>query len=615
MMILGLRTRLLLAVVPPFVVLAALAVAGIPGWLVATLAVLAASSTVLAVVTLLAPFETMQTVAVESVRRAGLVPPDVRSPAFAGPTDGTGVVSAAVTTLLEELTAVRNSMTHRERQFKSTLGDATEVLAGLAHDWRQPVRAVRPDSPWSADNAAFAAAVAQVAGTSVASHQRVAALQAVLHDIPDPVMVLNARLATIFVNTAAEDWFAQLPGRALKQPLATFLAEPSAADLANVETAPPARVEETLAWVRTGRGGSLEITADTADGPIAAVLASVPAKARRAGHWTVLMVRDLTASKKIEANLRHLHRRQTGQRMSLLVAREGGPSLEIIRTQSGLLAQAAKKSGQRDQFLPKIQRILEEVDRQKLIIDQLAWIGRLTTTEVCTPDAQEVRLRTVAEDTVAKLAPAFAERGNSIDLTGDAGWLIADEERIATVVTGLLLHANTSSERTGVTVALGRRSEVATADDFGTIVVRYPGAALTAAHVADVRDPFGRPNSGVTDASGKTGFLLGLAVAHKVAGLMGGSLDLDGEDGVVTLRVALPTRARTENRTVARAAPASPAELGADAQDALGDFFVGGDLADTRSETDTPRPAAATAAAGPADLAGEDDLGSFFGPG
>lgn len=614
-MILGLRTRLLVAVVPPFAVLAALAAAGIPAWLVATFAALAAGLTGLAVVALLAPFEQMRTAAGDSVRRAGLAAADVQSPTFAGPTDGTGVVSHAVAALMDELAALRNSMVHRERQFKSTLADATEVLAGLANDWRQPVRAVRPDSPWAAENAAFAAAVAQVTGTSVAGHQRAAGLQAVLHDIPDPVLVLNAKLAAIFVNTAAEDWFAQLPGHGLKQPLAAFLAEPSAADLANVEAPPPARVEETLAWATTGRGGSFEITADTADGPVAAVLASVPAKERRAGHWIVLTVRDLTASKKIEANLRHLHRRQTGQRMSLLVARESGPSLEAIRTQSGLLAQAAKQSGQRDRFLPKIQRILEEVDRQKLIIDQLGWLGRLTTTEASTPDAEEVRLRTVAENMAAKLAPAFAERGNSIDLTGDAGWMIADEERIATVVTGLLLHANTSSERTAVTVTLGRRSTVATADEFGEIVVRYPGTALSAAHVADVRDPFGRPNSGVTDASGKTGFLLGLAVAHKVAGLMGGSLDIDGADGVVTLRVALPTRARTDNRAAARAAAVSPAELGADAQDALGDFFVGGDRADTRSDADTPRPAAVTVAAGPADLAGEDNLGSFFGPG
>ena len=60
-----------------------------------------------------------------------------------------------------------------------------------------------------------------------------------------------------------------------------------------------------------------------------------------------------------------IRRRLTGQRMSLLVAREAGPALETIRTPAGLLAQAAKQAGQRERFAPKVQRILEEVGRQK----------------------------------------------------------------------------------------------------------------------------------------------------------------------------------------------------------------------------------------------------------
>ena len=98
---------------------------------------------------------------------------------------------------------------------------------------------------------------------------------------------------------------------------------------------------------------------------------------------------------------------------------------------------------------------------------------------------------------------------------------------------------------------------------------------------------------------------------------MGGTLQVDGLDNMVTLRVAVPTRARTGHRAAARAAVAGPSVAGINAQDALGDFFVGGGKAVAESQVSTPPPAAVSfsLASGPADLAGEETLGSFFGPG
>ena len=613
-MTLGLRSRLLLVAVPPLVLLAVISGAGTPLPYVVTSAILAAGLVSLAVVALTLPFASLHDFASDTAKRVGF---DTLPPSTFGSADGTALVANVVAALSGQVAALRAELAARDTQFRRTLADTTEILGGMAHDHRQPTRAARPDSPWASENAALSTAVANVAAALASGHRKAAGLQAVLHDIPDPVLVLDAKFATIFVNTAAEDWFARLPGRGLKQPFADFLTDAPPADPANADTTVPAGPAETLAWASSPRGGSLESTAETSDGPIPVLISKLPTRQRQAGTWLVLTFQDLTAAKKIDANVRNLHRRLTGQRMSLLVAREAGPALETIRLQAGLLSQAAKQAGQRERFVPKIQRILEEVDRQKLVIDQLGWLGRLTTTTVSEPDAQEVRLRTVADDVAEKLAPAFAERGNSLDLSGDAGWLIADEERIATVISGLLLHANSSCERVCVSVALSRRSSVAATDELGEVVVRYPGEAVTEVHLADVKDPFRRPNSGVTDATGKVGFLLGLAVTNKVAALMGGTLQIDGLDGVVTLRVAVPTRARTDNRAAARAAVAGPSVAGIDAQDALGDFFVGGGNAVVESQASTPAPAAVafSLASGPADLAGEETLGSFFGPG
>ena len=615
MMTPGLRMRLLLAVVPPFVALAAAAGFDAPPAIVAACGLVAAGLTGLAVVALTTPFDRARAFALDAAAQAGLAAPGTSAPP-AGTSDGTGDVAWAVAALADELAAVRRELAVRDGQFRATLADAASVLNAAARDSRLPARAARPGSPWVADNAAFAAAVGNAAEAIGAGYRKASGLQAVLHDIPDPVVVLDAKLAAIFVNAAAEDWFAHLPSGGLKQPLASFLAAALPPDPAEADTASTAGPDDAVAWATSGRGGSLEATAATTDGPTPVVLSALATRQRRAGGWLVLTARDLTATKKVEANVRALHRRLTGQRMSLLVAREAGPALETIRTQAGLLAQAAKQAGHRERFVPKIQRILEEVDRQKLVVDQLGWLGRLSTTTASEPDAQEVHLRAVADDVVEKLTPAFAERGNSIDLSGDAGWLIADEDRVTTVISGILLHANQSCEQVCVYVALGRRTSVSTADELSEVVVRYSGPGVTAAHVADVRDPFRRPNSGVTDSSGKTGFLLGLAVSNKVAALMGGALDIDGTGGVVTLRVVVPSRARTDNRAAARVA-VGPGEAGADARDALGDFFVGGGRPAAESVTDTPAPVTVpdSFAGGPADLAGGDTLGSFFGPG
>lgn len=602
-MTLGLRNRMLTVAGLPHVVLAVVAASGSPGWLVATLAALSAGATVLTVSALLSPFGRLQSDAARAAQDAGLPTPSASG-------DGTEAVGETVAALGAELASCRATLDARDWQLRGTLTGTTEALKAVAKSWRAPEGSQRPDSPWAADNEALTDAVTLVAAAGAAAQRRAAGLQAVLNDLPDPVVVLDAKSVAIYVNAAAENWFSHLPGRGLKQPLASLLAEGGASDPANLDGPPAARPQDTIAWLKEGRGGAFEAFSDTADGALPTMFGTVPARARKANPWVVLTARDLTATKTADANLRHLHRRITAQRMSLLVAHEAGPALEAIRTQAGLLAQAAKQAGQRERFVPKVQRILEEVGRQKIVVDQLGWLGRLSTTTATEPEAEEVRVRSVADDVAAKLTPAFAERGNTIDLAGDAGWLIADEERIATVVAGLLLHANQSCESSAVAVTLRRRSAVALSDEVGEVAVQYAGPPITPAHVADIRDPFRRPNSGVTDATGKAGFLLGLAVSHKVAALMGGSLEIDGSDGVVCLRVIVPSRGRTDNRIAAGPVAFVP---GADAEDAMSDFSLGGATSPT-ADSDTPPPVAVTSG-GPPDLASDDSIGSFFGPG
>ncbi len=612
---LGLRPRLLLAAVPPFGLVAAAAAAGAPGWAVAAASGLGGLAVAGGVVLLTAPFARLRAASAEALRQAGLTDAGAAAPPVAGPGDGTGEVSHAVVTLLDELAVARLTLTERETQFRATATRTGAALSALAQDWRRvpppadPKAGVDPRALASLDAGVRAAAVALAA-----AHRRATGFQAVLNDIPDPVVVVDARQTTQFLNAAAEQMFGRLPGRGHKQPLRAFLADP-AGRAADPDAPTPAHPDDSLAWVAAGRGGSLETVADTDDGPVSVLVTAVPVGERKSGVSAVLVVRDLTQSRRAEANTRHLHRRLTGQRLSLLVAREGGASLEVIRTQAGLLGQAAKQAGQRDRLVPKVQRILEEVDRQELVMHQLGWLGRLTTTAASEPESQEVRLRGVADEIADKLAPAYAERGNRLDVSGDAGWLIADEERVGILLTGILLHANQSCEQGRIAVRLGRRSSVTSADEVGEVVVTYPGPAPAPALIADVRDPFRRPNSGVFDSTGKLGFLLGLAVADKVAALMSGTFDVDGTADETTVRVGVPTRARSDNRLSAQAAAGTAAFVpGAGARDVLGDFMIGGG---SLADVDTPAPAQAVAAGHPSPTpdAEDDSIGSFFGPG
>ncbi len=615
-MSLGLRVRLLAVAVPPFALVAGLALAGLPNAAVAGAAAVSALAVGAAVALLTGPFERLRATAAESLKQAALA-------AEAPPGgDGTGAVRQAISGLLDELRLTRHTLQEREQEFYQTLTGAAQAMSASAKDWRA-APSLGVQSPWAEPNAAFAEAFGQLAGALSLANRRANGLQAVLNDIPEGVVVLDAKQQSQYLNAAAEHWFGHLNHKGMKQPARALLCDAAPPELAEADGNAAPGAAEVVQWLSGGRGGLCEAVLATEDGPMPAMLSALPASERRSGQSTVVLVRDLTTSKKQDAHTRHLHRRMTGQRLSLLVAKEGSSALDVIRTQAGLLAQAAKQAGQRERFIPKVERIIEEVNRQALVIDLLGWLGRLTTTSASEPETEELRLRTAADDVADRLRGAISERGNRLQIEGDAGWLIADSARVETLLTGLVLHANQCSEQAELTMSLSRRSAVSASEELGEVIFTFPSQPLSAASLADIRDPFRRPNSGVFDGSGRHGFLLGLAVAHRIAGLMGGELDLDSGGGNTTARVTVPTRGKGEGWAAQQASLSGSGAVipGSDARDALAEFslggaangaqYAGGDVAQT------PAPGAAVAVAEPphADAEPSDRLDSFFGPG
>jgi K+-sensing histidine kinase KdpD len=254
------------------------------------------------------------------------------------------------------------------------------------------------------------------------------------------------------------------------------------------------------------------------------------------------------------------------------------------------------------------------LSRQEVVITLLGWLGRLTKTFGSSQDLSEVRLREQVEEVTDKLKAVYGDRGNGVAINGDAGWLIADEEWVTVLLTGVLLHANMCAKKEQVKVDLRRRSVVSNDREQGEILVRYPGTQMSEDCIADVREPFRRPNSIALESTSELGFPLGLAVANRIIGLMGGQLAIETDGTDCILRVLVPTRAtgsRIESiAATARSLPNLPED--AEPTDMLGDWLVGGGQApavDPMPAT-TPAPVAVSNEE-PAHEGGET-LGDWF---
>ena len=150
-------------------------------------------------------------------------------------------------------------------------------------------------------------------------------------------------------------------------------------------------------------------------------------------------------------------------------------------------------------------------------------------------------------------------------------------------------------------------------DEMSELLIKYKCVKLSQALIEDIREPFRRVNSSVFDSSGKVGFLLGPAVAHRVAGLMGGELQFDHADDCVQVRVILPTRERTDNRIASKAAAAVSLTAGAANYEALGSWNIGGKVADEEEAEDTVTAAVGDFADDTTPIEAIDDsLGAFF---
>ncbi len=588
---LGIRLRLVMAVVPLFLVVAAVSIAGATGIQVAIAACVAGVVALLAILALTIPFERLRLSTAEALRQAptlaGNPPHDVMREDCSQ--DGTGEIAQTIWVLLDRLGKTHAQLAERDLQFKDTLSHAHASLAAIADNSKKPLPTLAHASPWPDRNRQLRESIDSVNRKMAYAHSRVNTFNAILNELPDGVLVCDDKGQIVFLNSAA---IRMLPsGKAdSKTSITQCFTTPPHSTVADPDAPKLISPKQLIEWIGHNRGDICYATADDDQGSPVAIHRCKTAPNFVLKGYKVLQIRDVALEMRESDAARQRHRRDVGHRLCLMVNNETLHSLVAVRTQAALLAQTSKQAGQRERFIPKVERLLEELSRQEIVITLLGWLGRMNKSEGTSQDAEEVRLRDVMDTVANKVQPMFRERTNTLEVSGDAGWMVADESWLTVLATGLLMHANHVVENKTIHLEVRRRSGGMGQKEQSELVVRYTGKPISAELVTDVQEPFGRINSAALASSGPGGFPLGLTVASRIAKLMGGDLTFDHANGEVFLRTTLPTRESHVPTSRVVTTFRSNDEPEFEPTDALGGWEIGGKVDNSAEESGNLNP-------------------------
>ncbi len=364
----------------------------------------------------------------------------------------------------------------------------------------------------------------------VAGTPRHAIAEALLAQIPDPVILVDRRARVLEANPAAR---ALLPALHLSRPLAFALRNPEIIDgVEAVLNGGPAQRVVYETRVPVERAFEVQIGAF-----------AVP---EGTGTGAVLFLRDLTSAQRLEsmrvdfvANASHELRT---------------PLSSLIGFIETLQGPARDDTAARERFLDIMGA---QAQRMRRLIDDLLSLSRIELREHVAPTAV-VDLAALARQMVDAQAPLAAARGAAIALTeGDGPYRVpGDADELARVIENLIENAVKYGGGT-IRVGLarqddprqGRRIVLSVADD---------GPGIAPEHIPRLTERFYRVDVASSRARGGTG--LGLAIVKHSLKRHRGKLTIESEVGQgTTIHVSLPEtvgEARAQVRDE-RAAPGS----------------------------------------------------------
>ncbi|MBB2959977.1 ATP-binding protein [Methylobacterium sp. R2-1] len=359
--------------------------------------------------------------------------------------------------------------------------------------------------------------VAIVPPSQIDVPRRHAIAEALLANIPDPVILVDRRVVVIEANPAARRL---LPGLKLRHPLSFSLRAPDVLDGIEevLRTGAPVRTEYATR-VPTERAFEVQIGA-----------LPLPDMPSGGEANVVLFLRDLTEARRLEAmrvdfvaNASHELRTPLAALLGFIETLQG-PARDDLRA--------------REQFLGIMRT---QAQRMTGLIDDLLSLSRIELHEHVVP-TRIVDLGRIARQMVDMQAPLAQERGVTLSVERPEGPLpvLGDRDELLRVVENLVENAVKYGGSGGVVVVSLHRVEVANGRGARIeLRVRDEGPGIAAEHIPRLTERFYRVDTASSRQQGGTG--LGLAIVKHTLNRHRGKLVIESEPGRGTLvRVSLP---------------------------------------------------------------------------
>ncbi|MGO4523922.1 ATP-binding protein [Microvirga sp. 2MCAF35] len=336
------------------------------------------------------------------------------------------------------------------------------------------------------------------------ANSRSSVAEAVLAQIPDPVILVDQRAVVIEANRAAYDLLA---GLKTGHPLSFALRTPDVLDgIQEVLDSGQALKVEYSERIPTERTFEVHI------GPLQADVADAEVKA-----GVVLFFRDLTSARRLEAMRADFVANASHELRTPLASLLG-----FVETLQGPARDDAKA---RERFLDIMKG---QAQRMKRLIDDLLSLSRIEMRAHLSP-TQMVDLAAIASQMVETLSPLAKERGVAIQATlpEKPVLVLGDRDELLRVAENLIENAVKYGESGGrVDVEVVRTGEPVPQVAFS---VQDYGPGIAPEHLPRLTERFYRVD--VVQSRDKGGTGLGLAIVKHIVNRHRGHLDITSEPG------------------------------------------------------------------------------------
>jgi two-component system phosphate regulon sensor histidine kinase PhoR len=349
-----------------------------------------------------------------------------------------------------------------------------------------------------------------------AARTRHSVAEALLANIPDPVILVDRRAVVIEVNPAAR---ALLPALKLRHPLSFALRAPDVLD----------GIEEVL---RTGAPlKTLYTTRVPTERTFEVQLGALPMPDGPAGGQpnVVLFLRDLTSSRRLEA---------------MRVDFVANASHELRTPLASLLGFIETLQGPARNDPPARERFLvimkTQAHRMTRLVDDLLSLSRIELREHMAP-TEAVDLAWIARQMVETQSPLARERGVELTLEAEGSHRVPGErDELLRVVENLVENAVKYGRSGGrVVVTVTRAVEPPPRRARVVLAVRDEGPGIAPEHIPRLTERFYRVDVASSREQGGTG--LGLAIVKHIVNRHRGRLVIESALGAgTTVRAILP---------------------------------------------------------------------------